>query len=58
MLPYETPQKGRLIEFHQFVVESFGIPSFYEDASIILMLVELFSRLGIYFKLQLNSLRC
>lgn len=58
MFRYERPQKGRLREFHQFGVESFGIPSVYEDASIILMLVEIFSRLGIDFKLQLNSLGC
>lgn len=42
MFRYERPQKGRLREFHQFGVESFGIPSVYEDASIILMLVEIF----------------
>ncbi|EOH8358239.1 histidine--tRNA ligase [Campylobacter coli] len=58
MFRYERPQKGRLREFHQFGVESFGIPSVYEDASIILMLVEIFSRLSIDFKLQLNSLGC
>ncbi|EAH9462716.1 histidine--tRNA ligase [Campylobacter jejuni] len=58
MFRYERPQKGRLREFHQFGVESFGNASVYEDASIILMLVEIFSRLGIDFKLQLNSLGC
>ncbi|EDP6583012.1 histidine--tRNA ligase [Campylobacter jejuni] len=58
MFRYERPQKGRLREFHQFGVESLGIPNVYEDASIILMLVEIFSRLGIDFKLQLNSLGC
>ncbi|ECO3509696.1 TPA: histidine--tRNA ligase [Campylobacter jejuni] len=58
MFRYEKPQKGRLREFHQFGVESLGIPNVYEDASIILMLVEIFSRLSIDFKLQLNSLGC
>ncbi|EOZ6592727.1 histidine--tRNA ligase [Campylobacter jejuni] len=58
MFRYERPQKGRLREFHQFGVESLGISNVYEDASIILMLVEIFSRLGIDFKLQLNSLGC
>lgn len=58
MFRYERPQKGRLREFHQFGVESLGIPNVYEDGSIILMLVEIFSRLGIDFKLQLNSLGC
>jgi len=58
MFRYERPQKGRLREFHQFGVESFGTSSIYEDASIILMLVEIFSRLDISFKLVLNSLGC
>ncbi|MFY4733806.1 histidine--tRNA ligase [Campylobacter jejuni] len=58
MFRYERPQKGRLREFHQFGVESFGNASVYEDASIILMLVEIFSRLDINFKLLINSLGC
>ncbi|MBK1973325.1 histidine--tRNA ligase [Campylobacter sp. TTU-622] len=58
MFRYERPQKGRLREFHQFGVESFGNASVYEDASIILMLVEIFSRLNIKFKLLINSLGC
>ncbi|MGH2267905.1 histidine--tRNA ligase [Campylobacter taeniopygiae] len=58
MFRYERPQKGRLREFHQFGVESFGISSVYEDASIILMLAEIFSRLDIKFKLIINSLGC
>lgn len=58
MFRYERPQKGRLREFHQFGVESFGNKSVYEDASIILMLVEIFTRLEIKFKLVINSLGC
>lgn len=58
MFRYERPQKGRLREFHQFGVESFGNKSVYEDASIILMLVEIFTRLEIKFKLLINSLGC
>ena len=58
MFRYERPQKGRLREFHQFGVESFGNASVYEDASIILMLVEIFSRLNIRFRLLINSLGC
>ncbi|WP_348518181.1 histidine--tRNA ligase [Campylobacter sp. CCS1377] len=58
MFRYERPQKGRLREFHQFGVESFGNASVYEDASIILMLVEIFTRLEIKFKLVINSLGC
>ncbi|EAK6515013.1 histidine--tRNA ligase [Campylobacter upsaliensis] len=58
MFRYERPQKGRLREFHQFGVESFGTKSVYEDASLILMLVEIFTRLDIKFKLIINSLGC
>ncbi len=58
MFRYERPQKGRLREFHQFGVESFGIKSVFEDASLILMLCEIFSRLKIDFELLLNSLGC
>lgn len=58
MFRYERPQKGRLREFHQFGVESFGNKSVYEDASMILMLAEILKRLEIKFKLLLNSLGC
>ncbi|EGK8036947.1 histidine--tRNA ligase [Campylobacter lari] len=58
MFRYERPQKGRLREFHQFGVESFGIASVYEDASIILMLNEIFKRLEIHISLKINSLGC
>ena len=58
MFRYERPQKGRLREFHQFGVESFGTKSVYEDASLILMLAEIFTRLDIKFKLIINSLGC
>ncbi|EAJ6176970.1 histidine--tRNA ligase [Campylobacter lari] len=58
MFRYERPQKGRLREFHQFGVESFGVESVYEDASIILMLDEIFKRLKIRTSLKINSLGC
>ena len=56
MFRYERPQKGRLREFHQFGCECFGEPSVYEDASVVLMINEIFSRLGIKTKLLINSL--
>ena len=56
MFRYERPQKGRLREFHQFGCECFNEPSVYEDASVILMINESFSRLGIKTKLLINSL--
>ncbi|MCF6339226.1 MAG: histidine--tRNA ligase [Sulfurimonas sp.] len=56
MFRYERPQKGRLRQFHQFGVESFGIDSVYEDATIIMMLSDILKKLGIDYRLQLNSL--
>jgi histidyl-tRNA synthetase len=56
MFRYERPQKGRLREFHQFGVESFGVDSVYEDATMIMMVSDILKTLGIGYRLQLNSL--
>lgn len=56
MFRYERPQKGRLREFHQFGVESFGVDSVYEDALMIMMVADILKALGIGYRLQLNSL--
>ncbi|MDA7816698.1 histidine--tRNA ligase [Sulfurimonas sp.] len=56
MFRYERPQKGRLRQFHQFGVESFGQDSVYEDATMIMMTSDILKRLGIGYRLQLNSL--
>ena len=56
MFRYERPQKGRLRQFHQFGVESFGIASVYEDATMIMMASDILNALGIGYRLQLNSL--
>ena len=58
MFRYERPQKGRLREFHQFGVESFGVESVYEDMSIIMMIADILDALGIGYRLKLNSLGC
>ena len=58
MFRYERPQKGRLREFHQFGVESFGVKSVFEDATLILMLAQILTKLDIKAKLKLNSLGC
>lgn len=58
MFRYERPQKGRLREFHQFGVESFGVDSVYEDATLIMMVSDILKALGIGYRLQLNSLGC
>ncbi len=55
---YERPQKGRLREFHQFGVESFGVESVYEDLSVITMIADILDALGIGYRLKLNSLGC
>lgn len=58
MFRYERPQKGRLREFHQFGVESFGVKSVFEDATLILMLAQILAKLDIKANLKLNSLGC
>ena len=58
MFRYERPQKGRLRQFHQFGVESFGVESVYEDAAMIMMTSDILKRCGIGYRLQLNSLGC
>ena len=58
MFRYERPQKGRLREFHQFGVESFGEASVYEDASIILLARDILDAFGISYELKINSLGC
>ena len=58
MFRYERPQKGRLREFHQFGVESFGIKSVFEDTTLILMLAQILKKLDVKTKLKLNSLGC
>ena len=58
MFRYERPQKARFREFHQFGVESFGIKSVLEDASLILMVDNILKELNIKAKLKINSLGC
>jgi histidyl-tRNA synthetase len=58
MFRYERPQKGRLREFHQFGIESFGEASVYEDINVITMAADIFDTLGIDYTLKINSLGC
>ncbi len=58
MFRYERPQKGRLREFHQFGIESFGEESVYEDINVINMAADIFDVLGIEYTLKINSLGC
>jgi histidyl-tRNA synthetase len=56
MFRYERPQKGRLRQFHQFGVESFGVASVMEDTLMIMMVADILKALGIGYQLKLNSL--
>ncbi len=58
MFRYERPQKGRLRQFHQFGVESFGEASVLEDVSMILMIKEILDFFAINYVIKLNSLGC
>ncbi|WP_292660602.1 histidine--tRNA ligase [Nitratifractor sp.] len=58
MFRYERPQKGRLRQFHQFGVESFGEAGVEEDFTLIQMLADIFDTLGIRYSVKVNSLGC
>lgn len=58
MFRYERPQKGRLREFHQFGIESFGENSVWEDVLIISLAADIFKKLNIDYTLKINSLGC
>ena len=59
MFRRERPQKGRYRQFYQINAEVFGVASPYIDAQLILILSELFSRLGLTeLRAHINSLGC
>jgi len=58
MFRYERPQKGRLRQFHQFGIESFGDDSYLEDVSMIVMLKEILDFFCVNYEIKLNSLGC
>lgn len=55
---YELPQAGRSREFYQFGVECFGSSDPKCDAEVILLAAEIFKRLDIQVRLELNSIGC
>ena len=56
---YEKPQAGRLREFHQFGVETFGAPQPAADAEIIALAKSVFDSLGLTgISLEINSIGC
>ena len=58
MFRYERPQKGRLRQFHQIGVETFGIATPDIDAEVILLTARLWKELGLsdQVTLELNTL--
>jgi histidyl-tRNA synthetase len=57
MFRHERPQKGRLRQFNQLGVEAFGFATPDVDAEMIVMLADLWPRLGLSgLQLELNSL--
>lgn len=56
---YERPQAGRLREFHQFGVESFGTPDMMADAEVIALASDFLTKVGIEdIELHINSVGC
>lgn len=57
---YDKPQSGRLREFHQFGIESFGGTNCLSDIEVILLANDIFSSLGLseYIDLEINSIGC
>ena len=59
MFRRERPQKGRYRQFYQIDAEVFGVESPYVDSEMILLLNELFKRLGLTdLTAHINSLGC
>ncbi len=59
MFRYERPQKGRYRQFHQINAEALGGEAPELDAEIILLLLDIFARLGLTaIELVINSLGC
>ncbi len=58
MFRYERPQKGRLREFHQIGVETFGMQGPDIDAELLMITARLWRELGVFdaVTLQINSL--
>ncbi len=57
MFRHERPQKGRYRQFHQLGVEAFGFTTPDVDAELIVMLADLWQRLGLTdMTLELNTL--
>jgi histidyl-tRNA synthetase len=59
MFRYERPQKGRYRQFYQINCEAFGVDAPELDAEVILLLLDILSRLKLgEMRLLVNSLGC
>ncbi|MBQ0078867.1 MAG: histidine--tRNA ligase [Eubacterium sp.] len=56
---YEKPQSGRLRQFHQFGIETFGASDMMADAEIISLAYDFLNKMGITdIELRINSVGC
>jgi len=56
---YEKPQSGRLRQFHQFGIETFGTPNMIADAEIIALGYDFLTSMGVTdITLEINSVGC
>ncbi len=56
---YEKPQSGRLREFHQLGIETFGASNMMADAEVIALAMDFLDELGIEnLELRINSIGC
>ncbi|MEA4988720.1 MAG: histidine--tRNA ligase [Anaerovorax sp.] len=56
---YEKPQSGRLREFHQLGIETFGAANMMADAEVIALAMDFLDELGIKdLELRINSIGC
>ena len=56
---YEKPQSGRLRQFHQFGIETFGTPDMVADAEIIALGYDFLKEMGVSdLTLEINSVGC
>lgn len=56
---YEKPQSGRLRQFHQFGIETFGASNMMADAEIISLAYDFLNKMGITdIELRINSVGC
>ena len=54
MFRHERPQKGRYRQFHQFGIETFGMPEPETDVEVILLSRRVFAELGLLDKVELK----